>query len=525
MAYSHYERLSAMDALFLEIEDHNSHMHIGSVAVFDTGPLRTAAGGIDIDSIRVHLEGATAKHVRFRQRLQYVPGLGRPVWVDDARFNLAYHVRHTCLPAPGDERILKRLAGRIMSQQLDRGKPLWEAWFVEGVEGDRFAVITKLHHCLADGISGVDLTSSMVGADPKYRAKKPKTWTPRPAPSGGRLLADEVRRRAGAPLALLTQGEQGLWRDVDDLRNAARGLLETFGGNDGGAASETIFDADLGPHRRFDWSRFEMADVKLVKDRLGGKVNDVVLAAVAGGLRKFFRQRNMVLDDLNFRVMVPVSVRSDDERGSLGNRVSMMLVRLPLDLTDPVERFHRIADETSQRKSGHQRDVSELLARAADAVLPELTGPLARLGMRSHAANLVVTNVPGPPMPVYLLGARQLEVYPVVPLAAGQALGIALLSYADGLFWGFNSDWDALPDLHDLVDAVSAEFDVLYAAAEAIPGAAAPRRRGARKSAPSRKKSRKAMPKKIAAKARKKTAAGATAKARRPATKRRRRGG
>ena len=189
MVYSHYERLSAMDAVFLEIEDHNSHMHIGSVALFDARPLRGAAGGLDIELIHGHIEGALAKHIRFRQRLAYVPGLGRPVWVDDARFNPNYHIRHTCLPAPGDERLLKRLAGRIMSQQLDRGKPLWETWFVEGVEGDRFAVITKLHHCLADGISGVDLASSLLGSDPKFRPRKAKgvdasPRTRRPTPPG-----------------------------------------------------------------------------------------------------------------------------------------------------------------------------------------------------------------------------------------------------------------------------------------------------------------------------------------------------
>ncbi len=467
MAYCHYERLSAMDALFLEIEDHNSHMHIGSVSIFEAGPLRNDEGGIDIDLVHSHVNSALAKHVRFRQRLAYVPGLGRPVWIDDAKFNETYHIRHTCLPPPGDERMLKRLAGRIMSQQLDRGKPLWEVWFVEGVGKDRFAVITKIHHCLADGISGVALTSSMLGPDPKFRPKKAKAWIPRPAPSGGRLLADELRRRAEAPLALLTQGQEGLLENIESLRNAALGIAETFN-TPGGAASETPFDADLGPHRRFDWTRFEMADVKFVKDRLGGKLNDVVLSVVAGALREFFRNRSMTVEDLNCRVMIPVNVRTEGQRRSLGNQVSMLIVQLPLDEADPVERFHRIARETSERKSGHQSEVAQLFARAADAILPEITGPLTRLGLRSHAANLVVTNVPGPPMPMYFLGARQLEAYPVVPLAAGNALGIALLSYAGGLHWGFNSDWDALPDLHDLVDSIVAEFETLLSAAKAV---------------------------------------------------------
>jgi diacylglycerol O-acyltransferase / wax synthase len=516
MAYCHYERLSAMDSMFLDIEDHNSHMHIGSVAICDGGPLRTEAGGIDIDSIHRHVEGALAKYARFRQRLAYVPGLGRPVWIDDPSFNLNYHIRHTCLPAPGDERQLKRLAGRVMSQQLDRGKPLWEVWFVEGVDGDRFAVITKLHHCLADGISGVDLASSIVGPDPNFRGRPVKKWLPRPAPSGTRLLADELRRRATAPLALLAPRQHGLWDNLDDLKNAALGLAEFLGSGGGGAvASETPFDTDLGPHRRFDWTRFEMADVKRVKQCLDGKLNDVVLAVVTGAMRQYLRGRGMAVESLNFRVMVPVSVRDPSERGGLGNRVSAMLVRLPLELADPLERFRHVTRETAERKSGHESDLARMVASAADATVPELTGPLARLGMRSHAVNLTVTNVPGPPLPMYLLGAEQLAAYPVVPLATGQALGIALLSYAGGLHWGFNADWDALPDLHDLVDATNAEFALLCAAAAAsraanveatgraagdaaLEKAPPARRKRAKKAQPGRKAAKKAQPRRKA---------------------------
>lgn len=471
MTYCHYERLSAMDALFLDLEDHNSHMHIGSVSLFDAKPLRSKEGGIDIERLSRHLEATLLKHPRFRQRLAYVPGLGRPVWIDDTKFNLHYHVRHTCLPAPGDDRLLKRLAGRVMSQQLDRGKPLWETWLVEGVTGDRFALITKLHHCLADGMSGVDLAASMLSPDPDAEDDKPKSWIPRPAPSSARLLADELRRRATAPLALIRGSGGGLGAIAGDVKDAALGLVETFDGGSG-PASETPFDTDLGPHRRFDWLRMDLDDVKVVRDRLCGTLNDVVLSVAAGALRRFLRDRGMAVDTLNFRVMVPVSVRSSGERGALGNRVAMMMVRLPLDERDPVERLRKICSETSERKSGHQSAATQLFARMADALVPELTGPLARLGLRTHAANLVITNVPGPPIPVYLLGARLVESFPVVPLATGQALGIALLTYAGGLHWGFNSDWDALPDLHDLVDGTEAEFARLLAAARATGGAA-----------------------------------------------------
>jgi WS/DGAT/MGAT family acyltransferase len=475
MTYCHYERLSAMDALFLDLEDQNSHMHIGSVALFAAKPLHNAAGGVDIERVSRHLEATLLHHPRFRQRLAYVPGLGRPVWIDDTTFNLHYHVRHTCLPAPGDERLLKRLAGRVMSQQLDRGKPLWELWLVEGVAGDRFAVITKLHHCLADGLSGVDLAASMLSLEPDTTHDRPRSWIPRPAPSRARLLADELRRRATAPLALVGRSGGSIGDLAGDVKDAALGLVETFDGG-AGPASETPFDTDLGPHRRFDWVRMDLDDVKLVRDRLCGTLNDVVLAVAAGALRRFLRDRGMAVESLTFRVMVPVNVRRPNQRGTLGNRVAMMMVRLPLGERDPVERLRAICSETTERKGGHQSAAAQLFARVADAILPELTGPLARLGLRSHPANLVITNVPGPSMPVYLLGARQLEAYPVVPLATGQALGIALLTYAGGLHWGFNSDWDALPDLHDLAEGTVAEFGRLVAAAREAraPGGAAP---------------------------------------------------
>ena len=499
MSYSHYERLSAMDAMFLQIEDHNSHMHIGSVAIFEAGPLRTKSGGIDIGMIRTHAESSLSKSPRFRQKLAYIPGLGHPVWVDDPQFNLSYHVRHTCLPAPGDERMLKRLAGRIMSQQLDRGKPLWESWFVEGVGRDRFAVITKLHHCLADGISGVDLASSLLGTNPSYSVKTPKKWSPRPAPSGSRLFVDEVRRRITTPLSVLSSSSASLWESAAELRDAALGLTEVFG-DENPTASETPFDADLGPHRRFDWTRFDLDAVKDVKNRLGGTLNDVVLAVVSGALRHYLSERGITVDDLNFRVVVPVSVRSRTKAASPGNQVSMMMVRLPLEEANSVESLHKITKQTKQLKEGHQPQVARLIARVADAAFPELTGAITRAGLSTHTTNMVVTNVPGPPVEVFLLGAKQLAAYPVVPLVADQALGIALLSYAGGLHWGFNSDWDALSDLHDLVEATDSEFEKLQSLARSLStikeekakGRKQPRREAQKRKAPASKKSRKA---------------------------------
>jgi diacylglycerol O-acyltransferase len=487
MTYCHYERLSAMDAVFLDIEGHNSHMHIGSVGIFDAGPLTMETGGLDIDRILDFCEVALDKNPRFRQKLAYVPGLGNPVWIDDDSFKLTYHIRHVRLPAPGDERLLKRLAGRVMSQQLDRGKPLWEFWYVEGVADDRFAVISKIHHCLADGVSGVDLLSSLMGPDPDYKPPhfqpgERRRWFPRPAPSAERLLADEISHRIRAPFELLrpaqkkSSGKTTTTESISGLLDMVKRAGEAFGSGLS-PASETPFDANLGPHRRFDWAKVDMARMREVKDRVGGKINDVALTVVSGALRRFLKHRNVDVAELDFRVMVPVSMRNSDESGKLGNRVSLLLAQLPLGIKDPVERLRRIAKITRELKASHQVDATDFIMRFTDAIIPGLTSQLTRLGMQTHAANLVVTNVPGPPAPVYFLGSRLLANYPVVPLAANQALGVALLSYDGILYWGFNSDWDVLPDLHDLALAVQEEFELLYAAASAAPAPSAIRRK------------------------------------------------
>jgi WS/DGAT/MGAT family acyltransferase len=468
--YSHSERLSALDAMFLEIEDPNVHMHVGAIAVFDAKPLARPDGGLDIERIRRLAGPALARSGRFRQRLDRVPILGHPVWVDDERFNLDYHLRHTALPEPGDERQLKRLVGRVMSQKLDLHKPLWEMWLVEGLEGDRFAVITKAHHCMIDGISGVDLLGMLLapdagteGAEARAEASASHRWLPRPAPNGLRLLAGEARRRAGLALGALRAGREALGapiRAADALREALESLAEALGAGLSGG-SQTPLNPDIGPHRRFDWLRMELEAVKEVKNRLGGTVNDVVLATTAGALRSFLAGRGVDVDALDIRVQVPVDIRPDAERGRLGNRITMLFAKLPVAEPDPLRRFERVVETTGALKASHQGRGTELLEKISDWTAKEVLAGLALLTARQLAYNVVVTNVPGPGFPVYLLGARMLAVYPLVPLFRSQGLGIALFSYEGGLFWGFNADWDALPDLHDLVLAVQAEFETL----------------------------------------------------------------
>ena len=469
MAYTHYDRLSALDAAFLEVEDAATHMHVGAVALFELGRLRTPDGGLDFERVLAAAGPILRSSPRFRQRLARVPLLDHPVWVDDERFNLNYHLRHTALPEPGDERLLKRLAGRIFSQQLDRGKPLWELWFVEGLEGDRFAVISKIHHCMLDGIAGVDLIAALRGDEPPPGDEGGGRWLPRPRPGGAQLLADELARRASAPWRALGGAARSLARPgaaLRSLRDAAEAVGEAAGQALTGG-SPTPFNVDIGPHRRFDWTRIELAATKEVKNRLGGTVNDVVLATVAGALRRVLRGRGVRVKHLDFRALIPVNVRAEDEHGQLGNRVSFMVARLPLDESDPRRRLARVIETTRALKASKQTLGAELLESVADWTATSLFARYARLGALSRAYNMVVTNVPGLPSSAVLLGARMLEIYPLVPLYSNQAAGIAIFSYDGALFWGFNSDWDALPDLHDLVEAVHAEFELLAKAAAA----------------------------------------------------------
>jgi diacylglycerol O-acyltransferase len=471
MAYTFHERLSAMDAMFLEIEDANVHMHMGGVAIFEAAPLRGPEGGLDLDLVLAFGEAQLHKSPRLRQKLATIPWFDQPVWVDDPRFNLSYHVRHTALPPPGDERQLKRLAGRILSQGLDRNKPLWEMWLVEGLEGDRFAVVSKLHHCMADGMSSGDLSGLLSGTKPRQTPKPGPVWVPRAAPEAAGLVASEITHRATAPFSMLrgTAGESSEAQDKTSLGDAFERLGRIARGAARAAevglqaASETPLNVDVGPHRRFDWIRLDLLQVKNLGHAAGGKLNDGVLALVSGAVRRFFSDRGLAVSDLTFRVAVPVDVRTDADRGQLGNRVSSLVVELPIAEKDPWQRLLRVVETTSDLKGSGESQAVDLVSRLADLLPAGAMAGISRAGNR--AVNMIVTNVPGPRQPIYMLTARMLESYPIVPLMANQALNIAIFSYEDGLFLGFLADWDAVPDLHAFVEAVPAELEALGKAA------------------------------------------------------------
>ncbi|MCP5067479.1 MAG: wax ester/triacylglycerol synthase family O-acyltransferase [bacterium] len=465
-----YTRLSAQDATFLDLESTSHHQHIAATLVFESGPLRTREGGVDIQRIRDYVESRLHLLPRYRQRLARIPVENHPVWVDDPHFNLGYHVRHTALPLPGDASQLKEISGRVLSQQLDRERPLWEIWVVEGLDGgERFALVQKVHHCMIDGISGVDLMAILMSPDAEVLCPPAPPWKPRPIPSGIEMLTGDLARRFSEAAEAVRSAPEVL-RDplglVGRIREGAQAVSETLGAGLHNA-SETPINQPLGPHRKFEWHQMDLARVKRVKQSLGGTVNDVVLATVAGALRRFLTLRRLDLNRLEIRANVPVSLRSTDERGTLGNRIALLMPELPVDEADPVTRLDRVHATMAELKHSRLAMGAEVLAAVSDWTSATLLSLAVRGAARGRPYNLVVTNVPGPQLPLYLLGARVEACYPVVNLLPNQGLGVALFSYAGTLFWGFTADLDQLPDLGSFVDAIDQAFLELEEAAEA----------------------------------------------------------
>jgi WS/DGAT/MGAT family acyltransferase len=461
-----YERLSAQDNSFLLFETRNVHMHVASTLIFESGPLRTPDGGVDIAMIKRGYEAVLHKVPRYRQRLCFVPIEGRAVWVDDAHFSLDYHIRHTALPKPGDESQLKKLSSRVMAQQLDRRRPLWETWVVEGLEGgDRFALITKLHHCMIDGASGVDLAQIQFGATPEpIPVKTPPRFLPRPAPTPGELMRDELTRWLGLPLRAL-RGVREFSAATEDVRGEllvrARALVDMLGMASG--ASETPINGPVGPHRVFDWLRVPLAELKAMRKALGCTINDVVLTIVTGAVRDYLIYRGVRPEGIEFRVGAPVSMRSESERGRLGNRVSSWIVTLPIGEPDPRVQLEAIHRETQRLKESRQALGVEMMMQVAEYT----PSTLLTLGARATSGpiNTIVTNVPGPQFPLYFHGAKLLALYPQVPLLENLGLGIALASYDGTVHWGFNADPDILPDVDAFIARLRGAYDNVARAA------------------------------------------------------------
>jgi diacylglycerol O-acyltransferase / wax synthase len=459
------DRLSGLDSSFLHLERDSAHMHVAGCSVF-VGEAPVYEELIEAIESRLHLVP------RYRQRLAFVPfGQGRPVWVDDPHFKLHYHVRHTALPRPGGEAELKRLAGRVFSQALDRSRPLWELWLVEGLAAGRFALLSKTHHALVDGISGVDIATVLfdTSPDPLPVAPAEHHWVARPLPSSAQLLADALLERTTVPAEVL----RGVRAALRGPRTMAARVASAFGSVGAlawtglQAAPPSPFNVRIGPHRRFTWVRADLAQFKAIKNSLGGTVNDVVLAVVAGALGSYMRLHGHSTEDVGLRAMVPVSVRADIERGALGNRVAAMWATLPVGIVDPVKRLRALSGAMEAVKQSGQAVGAEILTRISGFAPPTIMAQAARLQARQRLFNLVVTNIPGPQFPLYLLGRELESIFPMVPLAENTALGIAILSYNGQLNFGLVADFDALADVEDLADELRSSIEELAAAAGA----------------------------------------------------------
>jgi len=467
MAQEHGDRLTAVDASFLAQEGPTAHMHVGAVMIFE-GPAPAYEDLADHVRSRLHLVP------RFRQKLAFPPlETGRPLWIDDPSFNLEYHVRDTALPAPGSEAQLRALAARVHSQALDRSKPLWETWLVQGLEGDRFALLSKTHHALVDGVAGIDLATVLFDLTP-VPAPVPHgegPWRPRPTPSGLDMATRGVRGLLALPFDAGARAVRAATRPGEALhgtREALEGLGEVVwaGMN---PAPETPLNVGIGPHRRLVWVRHELGDFKRVKDAFGGTVNDVVLAVVAGALQKWLRSRGVRTEGLELRALVPVSIRGGDQRDQLGNRIAAMRAPLPVYVEDPVARLQVVRQAMDGLKDSKQALGAEVLAGMQALAPPTIFAQASRLNFSTRLFNLLVTNVPGPQLPLYVLGRRLQDLFPVAFLPKQHALAIAIMSYDGGMDFGLLGDYDAMPDLEHVGELLGASLAELLEAAAGEP--------------------------------------------------------
>ena len=466
MSEFHYEPLSYLDASFLALETKNSHMHVTAVAIFDATPMTGPDGGIDMSRIKDHIRSKLQYIPRYRQRLDWVPYDRRPVWVDDDHFDFDYHVRHTSLPRPGDDRQLKELAGRVVSAKLDRAKPLWELWLVEGLAENRWAIIAKIHHCMIDGMSGVDLTTILLNVVPDSAIESEPEWAPRPAPTPTQLAVAEAARFTRRVIDGLTNmsetvrdGKMVSDRAIDKSSAALSSLRSGWLTR----SAKTPLNPELGPSRRFNWTEMDLAEVKGVKDGLGGSVNDVVLATTAGAVRRFLiEHRDYDPSQAEFRAMNPVSTRASSTQGQMGNQVAMWLVDMPIGEADPLKRYESIKQSTENLKETNQALGASTLVELSSGTPITLLSLASRwAGPRIRPFNMTVTNIPGPQFPMYLLESPMVANYPMVPLWAQHGIGVALFSYNGRLLWGIQADYDTVPDSDDFVACIHTSFDEL----------------------------------------------------------------
>lgn len=463
-----YERLSGQDNDFLLWESSNLPMHVTGAQILEAGPLRNAHGGIDFDAIKRLIESVLHRIPRYRQKLAWIPGEEQAVWVDDPQFNLDYHFRHTSLPRPGTDEQLKALMARLMERPLDRSRPLWETWVVEGLEDDRFAVIGKIHHCMIDGASGIQLSQLLLSPTPEREIREAPRFIARPVPSASELRYDERIRRLTTPIVaarkLIDFARQSNDPGGEILRQAR--LIAELGGLKIRPVSATPINGSIGPHRITEWTTMPLVDIKAIRRALSCTVNDVVLTTVTGAVRKLMQRRQVDPSKLEFRVSTPVNLRRQRAEGEMGNHVSSWVVRLPLDHDDPLDQLKALHAITSELKKSDQAAAVKIVTNVLEWL------PFSTQSLSVGTMNTIVTNVPGPASPLYMLGARVREMIPFGPLIENVGLTIAVLSYNGQVHWGINADSDRLPDLSDFRIGIQNSFRRLAEAAGVVLGTA-----------------------------------------------------
>ncbi|HVL90845.1 MAG TPA: wax ester/triacylglycerol synthase family O-acyltransferase [Actinomycetota bacterium] len=459
------QRLSALDAQFLYLERPEVHMHVAGIAILD--PSTRPDGRLSIEHIVELIRARIHLVPRFRQKIVSPPlGVGRPVWVDDPNFDLSFHIRHAALPAPGGPKELAAQVQRVHSRPLDRSKPLWEMYFIEGLEDGHVAVLTKSHHAMIDGMSGMDIATVLFDFTPEPREVAEQPYEPQPEPSSRDLFIQSVAEQVAHPVrsAIETIGSA-----LRAPQAAAETVQRTLGGFAAlfarGQAPASPFNVKVGPNRRFAMAEVPVTDAKLIKNELGGKVNDVVLAAVAGALDRLLGGRGIDTRGLTLRTMVPVSTRDAAPQTQLGNKISSLFVDLPIGVEDPVERLRQIVAATKDVKRSHQAVAAGMLMNLGQWAPPTIHGMAARAVARQRFINLVVSNVPGPQVPLYLAGAKMLVTYPVMPLGETVGLSVAVTSLSGVMGFGFTADWDAVPDIDELPKGLLASIAELKKAA------------------------------------------------------------
>jgi diacylglycerol O-acyltransferase / wax synthase len=446
------DRLSALDSSFLLLEDDGvSHMHVGSIAIVE-GPAPTS------EEFERYVAGKLPLVPRYRQKVR-IPTLqfGRPIWIDDPHFNIGYHLRHTALAQPGGVRELLTLVGRVMSQRLDRNRPLWETWRVEGLEDGAWALVSKTHHCMVDGVASTDLLTLLLDLDPTPKEPVEDGWSPRPEPSTLQVLADAVVAGVKNPY----ENGRAVLSMVPDLGGYGGALRDFVTGtaNLSGVfrpLQRSSLDGPIGPHRRWELARGSMAEVKQIRVAFGGTVNDVVLTAITAGLRSLLLARGESCEGHIIRSLVPVSVRHPEERGTYNNRVSAIFAELPVGIADPIERLESIKAQMKHLKAAKGAVAGEVLTGLTGFAPPMLLAAAERLVARvpQRNLNMVTTNVPGPQVPLYAMGRRLLELYPYVPIQGQLRIGVAIFSYDGALGFGITGDYDEAADIDVLARGI-----------------------------------------------------------------------